>query len=129
MDTNAERLSEPAVRHALNQWSRPGWFRLKQLGDQIQIEDVLSCSSDALTWQTEYERRSVWGGMEPYYGGMVDDTGVPPDAWEIEIAPPAGFQCPEVVMRALPPWRRGRRLRCWPARRPPGGHPTTASSG
>lgn len=84
--------SKEKVQEALNRWSQEGFFRLKGLGDRIRIEKIVSCSAYTIMLKTQYEERIVTRGIEPYYGGEVDDTGIPPDPYSIVIAPPANFE-------------------------------------
>jgi hypothetical protein len=80
------------ARRLLNQWSRGGFFRLRDLGSRITIEEITARSSYTVTLQSQYEDRTVEPGFAPYRGEALDDRGEPPHVWDIPVQPPARFE-------------------------------------
>jgi hypothetical protein len=85
-------LGEEQAREILNRWGAAGFFRLKNLGDKIFIDQITSGVAYTIRLQTHYEQRKVRRATTPYLGGMVDDRGRPPDQWDVAIRQPVSFE-------------------------------------
>ena len=91
-DEGLTALDLEEVRRIVNRWSGERFYRVKGLGDKIQVDDVVPCFSYALRLVTQYEDRFVRRASEAYHGGMVDDLGVPPYPWDIPMDRPTDFE-------------------------------------
>jgi hypothetical protein len=88
----ATSLGEEQVREIINGWSAKGFFRLKNMGDKIFIDEITTGAAYTIRLQTHYEQRKVTHVQAPFRGGPVDDRGRPPDPWEVAVRQPAPFQ-------------------------------------
>jgi hypothetical protein len=88
----APPLHSADARHLINQWSSQGFFRVRQFGSKIAVEDIVPCSSYTVRLRSQYEDRSVSGQMVPFTGGAVDDRGQPPGPWDLSVTEPADFE-------------------------------------
>jgi hypothetical protein len=80
------------VRRILNEWSSKGYLRVRKLGDRLHIEEIRTLSSYTVHLRNQYEHRSIGKATRPYHGGSVDDHGVPPGAWDIDVCRPDDFE-------------------------------------
>jgi hypothetical protein len=85
-------LSIAEARRLINQWSRGGFFRVRDLGSRVTIEEITPRSSYMVTLQSQYEDRTVEPAFAPFRGEVLDDRGEPPDVWDIAVRPPAAFE-------------------------------------
>lgn len=85
-------LSEEQAREAINRWGDRGFFRLRNMGDKIFVQEIVAGVAYTLRLQTHVERRQVRRAAEPYHGGAVDDRGRPPGPWQVRVATPGPFQ-------------------------------------
>jgi hypothetical protein len=98
MSTNEVIVKKPTtptaeeVRRILNQWSSKGFLHIRKLGDRLDLEEIQTLSSYSVRVRTQYETRTVQRTRRPYHGGPVDDHGVPPGPWEIEVRRPEDFE-------------------------------------
>jgi hypothetical protein len=90
--TTKGTISTDEIRTILNKWCQEGFFRLRRLGDRIELKEIapLSCVTIKLT--TQYEDRQIEDTYEPYHGGPIDDTGRPPALWQMRIETPQNFE-------------------------------------
>lgn len=91
-EVKAAPLGEAEVREATNRWSSQGYFRIRNFGDKIFINEIVGGEAHTVQLQTHYEERSVQQQQVPYHGGPVDDRGRPPRPWEIVVRRPAPFE-------------------------------------
>jgi hypothetical protein len=85
-------LSEEQAREAINRWADAGFFRLRNMGDKIFIDQITPGAAYTLRLQTHLEQRKVRQGSEPYLGGSVDDRGRAPDPADVPVKRPGPFQ-------------------------------------
>jgi hypothetical protein len=88
----AASLGEEPAREIINRWSVHGFFRLKNMGDKIFIDAIAPGAAYTIRLQTHYEQRKVKHAQAPFRGGPVDDSGRPPDPWDVDVRRPAPFQ-------------------------------------
>src|SRR6516164_9875282 len=84
-------LNPEDVRNLVNQWRSKGVFRVRGLGDKIQLSENQSKSAHNITLKTQYEERTVVRSGVPHDGGPVDNFGTPPGPWDIASEHPADF--------------------------------------
>ena len=92
ISTQPLALTADEVRHAVNQWSQQGLFRIRGVADRISVKAIIGHSCYTLRLKTQYESRRVSAAQVPYEGGSVDSGGAPPDAWDIPVTRPVDFQ-------------------------------------
>jgi hypothetical protein len=85
-------LGEEQAREIINQWGGSGFFRLRNMGDKIFIDQITPGAAYAIRLQTHYEQRKVRRVAEPYHGGSVDDRGRAPDQWDVPVRQPPSFE-------------------------------------
>ncbi len=85
-------LGEEQAREIITQWGNAGFFRLKNMGDKIFVDQISPGVAYTIRLQTHYEQRKVRRAAEPYHGGMVDDRGRPPNPWDVPVRQPASFE-------------------------------------
>ena len=85
-------LSEDQACEVINRWSEKGFFRLRNMGDKIFVEEITRGVAYTIRLQTHYERRVVQRANVPYHGGFVDNQGRPPGRWDVPVAEPAAFE-------------------------------------
>src|SRR4051812_7693653 len=88
-------LTPPDVQRILNEWSRGGLFRMKDLGERASIREVVARGGFVIDFSSQYEERRVTRERAPFAGGPVDDRGPIPGAWDVHVAPPETFQSRE----------------------------------
>ena len=69
-----------------------GFFKVRKLGDRLQIDAIQTESSYAVRLSSQYEDRSISQAKRPYPGGAVDDRGTPPRPWDIAVQRPDKFE-------------------------------------
>jgi hypothetical protein len=79
-----DALPEDQAREAINRWSQ-GFFRVRYLGDKIFIDKIVPAYSYTVQLRTQYEERSVAPVTVPYHGQPLDDQGMPPDSWDVQV--------------------------------------------
>jgi hypothetical protein len=84
-------LPEDQAREAINRWSQ-GFFRVRYLGDKIFIDKIVPAYSYTVQLRTQYEERSVAAVSVPYHGQPIDDRGLPPDPWDVQVRRPNDFE-------------------------------------
>lgn len=87
-----ETLDTAEARRLINVWCGNGFFRVKRLGDRLELEDVRAHYSYALRLQSQLEDRIVSRQQVPYHGGPVDDRGHAPRPWDIAVKQPTDFE-------------------------------------
>lgn len=87
-----ETLDTAEARRLINVWCGNGFFRVKRLGDRLELEDVRAHYSYALRLQSLLESRSVTRQQVPYQSGPVDDRGRSPQPWDIAVRQPTEFE-------------------------------------
>src|SRR5262249_49533648 len=78
-------LGEEQAREIINHWGDGGFFRLKNMGDKIFVDQITCGVAYTIRLQTHYEQRQVRQVAKPYLGGSVDDRGQAPDRWEVPV--------------------------------------------
>jgi hypothetical protein len=91
-ETTTPTLSEDEVREIVNRWGGAGFFRLRNMGDKIFIDEVTRGAAYTVRLQTHYEERRVHRASEPYYGGAVDNRGRAPGHWQVPVERPGPFE-------------------------------------
>jgi hypothetical protein len=89
---DAAVLGEDKAREIINRWSGTGFFRLRNMGDKIFVDQITTGVAYSIRLQTHYEQRQVRRANEPYLGGAVDDRGRAPDQWEVPVRQPKSFE-------------------------------------
>jgi hypothetical protein len=85
-------LGEEEAREIINRWANAGFFRLKNMGDKIFVEQITPGAAYTICLQTHVEQRQVQQATQPYHGGAVDNRGRAPDRWEVPVAKPGPFE-------------------------------------
>jgi hypothetical protein len=85
-------LSEDQAREIINHWGDGGFFRLKNFGEKILVDQIAPGVAYTIRLQTHYEQRQVRHAAEPYRGGSVDDRGTAPNQWEVPVQRPDSFK-------------------------------------
>jgi hypothetical protein len=85
-------LSTETVRLAVNRWSQAGFFRVPNMGDRLNVHEVVPRAAHTVRLWSEYEERTVSRTSRPYHGGPVDDRGTPPDPWDLPVRRPTEFE-------------------------------------
>jgi hypothetical protein len=91
-ESHAPALAEDQAREIINRWSGAGFFRLRNMGDKIFVDQITPGVAYTIRLQTHYEQRKVRRASEPFHGGAVDDQGRAPDQWEVPVRRPATFE-------------------------------------
>ncbi len=91
-DLKPAALPEEQVRQHVNRWNGDGFFRIKNLGDKIFVEEIAAQYSYTTRLRTQYEERTISKQTVPYSGGHVDDRGRPPEPWDIHVRRPEDFE-------------------------------------
>jgi hypothetical protein len=84
-------LTRDKVRQIVNAWSGKGFLRIRALGDRIMVQEIVSHSCHTLRLKSQYEERQLAPAHVAYHGGPIDDTGPPPDRWEMPVQAPKEF--------------------------------------
>lgn len=88
----ATQLSGAQIREVVNKWSLKGFFRIKGMGNKIEIQHISPFACHVARLKTQYEYRSIKLDYIPYSGGPVDDKGLPPRMWDIKVERPTDFR-------------------------------------
>src|SRR5581483_4535120 len=91
-DDRPAALAEEEARAVINRWNDQGYFRIKNLGDKIFIDEIVPRYAYNLRLKTFYEERTVQQVTVAFPGGQVDDSGTPPGPWEVEVRRPRDFE-------------------------------------
>lgn len=84
--------SENDAREIINLWASKGFFRLRNMGDKIFVQQLSKGAAYTIRLQTHYEHRTVQQAQTPYAGGPVDDRRRPPDPWQMPVHRPSEFE-------------------------------------
>jgi|GEM_PF-3267581 len=84
--------TEDGAREIVNLWAAKGFFRLRNMGDKIFVQQLTPGAAYTIRLQTHYERRTVEQAETPYTGGPVDDRRRPPDPWQMPVRAPSEFE-------------------------------------
>lgn len=84
--------TENDAREIVNRWAAKGFFRLRNMGDKIFVEQLSKGAAYTIRLQTHYEHRTVEQAETPYAGGPVDDRRRPPDPWQMPVHRPNEFE-------------------------------------
>ena len=87
-----QQIGETDAREVINRWSAGGYFRIRNFGDKIFLQEIATTASYHLRLRTHYEERSVEQAQKPYHGGPIDDDGHPPGIWDIHVERPREFE-------------------------------------
>jgi hypothetical protein len=90
--TSPAPVSEEEARDLVNRWAATGFYRLRNMGDKIFVDEIVRGWAYTARLQTHYEQRRVTRAQEPYHGGPVDEHGRAPGKWDVAIARPRDFQ-------------------------------------
>jgi hypothetical protein len=85
-------LRNEQAHEIINRWGGAGFFRLRNMGDKIFIDQITPGAAFTIRLQTHYEQRKVRRAREPYHGGAVDDRGRAPGRWEVNVRQPSSFE-------------------------------------
>jgi hypothetical protein len=83
---------EEDAREIVNRWATKGFFRLRNMGDKIFVQQLSKGAAYTIRLQTHYEHRTVQQAETPYAGGPVDDRRRPPDPWQMPVRKPTEFE-------------------------------------
>ncbi len=89
--TEPVAIPEEKAREAINRWSQ-GFFRVRYLGDKIFIDKIIPAYSYTVRLRTQYEERTVAPVSVPYHGQPLDDQGMPPNPWDVQVRRPNDFE-------------------------------------
>jgi hypothetical protein len=91
-ETAIQPLDETTAREAINRWSGEGYFRIRNFGDKIFLNEVTGTEAFNVRLSTHCEERTISQESVPFQGGPVDDQGKPPLPWDIRVEQPPPFE-------------------------------------